>query len=229
MALKAHKLLELLSQRFVTVERNTYVTVALGKPTITTMESENVKAVLATDFKSWGLGDHRIKAIESVIGKGILTSEGAAWQHSRELLRPSFVRSQVGDLASFERHVDHLIQAIPRDGSTVDLQELFPRLTLDVATDFLFGESVESLKPGLDTTSSSEFARSIAYCASCLEAQGRFGILGAFLPTWVDSKLVKSIEAVQGALVPTLQCILLSLSSLTLAPQEALLTSSIQY
>lgn len=34
---------------------------------------------------------------------------------------------------------------IPRDGSTVDLQTLFFQLTLDSATEFLFGESINSL------------------------------------------------------------------------------------
>jgi len=38
-----------------------------------------------------------------------------------------------------------MISKIPRDGSTVDLQTLFFQLTLDSATEFLFGESVNSL------------------------------------------------------------------------------------
>jgi cytochrome P450 len=60
-------------------------------------------------------------------------------------VRPSFTRTQVADLDTFEYHVNHLISKIPKDGSTVDLQNLFFRLTLDSATEFLFGESVNSL------------------------------------------------------------------------------------
>lgn len=37
------------------------------------------------------------------------------------------MRSQVGDIATFEKHVSNLIEAVPRDGSTVDLSELFFR------------------------------------------------------------------------------------------------------
>lgn len=51
----------------------------------------------------------------------------------------------MADLDTFEAHVSHLISVIPKDGSTVDLQALFFRLTLDSATEFLFGESVNSL------------------------------------------------------------------------------------
>lgn len=51
----------------------------------------------------------------------------------------------MADLARFEVHLQHLIQAIPCDGFTIDLATLFFRLTQDVATDFMFGESIESL------------------------------------------------------------------------------------
>ena len=43
-------------------------------------------------------------------------------------------------------HIQHLFAKIPRDGSTVDLQPLFFQLTLDSATEFLFGESVDVLR-----------------------------------------------------------------------------------
>lgn len=51
----------------------------------------------------------------------------------------------MADLNTFETHIQHLVSKIPRDGSTIDLQTLFFQLTLDSATEFLFGESVNSL------------------------------------------------------------------------------------
>lgn len=62
------------------------------------------------------------------------------------LVRPSFTKSQVADLDTFETHIQHLIAKIPKDGSVVDLQALFFQLTLDSATEFLFGESVDVLR-----------------------------------------------------------------------------------
>ncbi len=59
-----------------------------------------------------------------------LPPEGAAWQHSRALIRPAFTRTQVADLESFESHVQKLMAKVPKDGSTVDLAPLFFRLTL---------------------------------------------------------------------------------------------------
>lgn len=42
----------------------------------------------------------------------------------------------------FEHHIQDLISLIPTDGSSVDLQPLFFNLTLDSATEFLVGKSV---------------------------------------------------------------------------------------
>ncbi len=81
-----------------------------------------------------------------MFGDGIFTQEGAAWKHSRELLRPQFVHKQYEDLAVFRDAVDDLLEAIPSMGGVVDLQPLFFRLTLDTTTAFLFGESVRSLR-----------------------------------------------------------------------------------
>ena len=75
------------------------------------------------------------------------------------MLRPNFARSQVADLDAFETHIAHLIDAIPRDGSTVDLQDLFFSLTMDSATEFLFGKSTNTLTPGLEAHSASEFVK----------------------------------------------------------------------
>ena len=75
------------------------------------------------------------------------------------MIRPNFTRAQVADLDTFETHVQHLTDAIPCDGSTVDLQELFFGLTMDSATEFLFGKSTNTLEPGLETHSASEFVK----------------------------------------------------------------------
>lgn len=62
------------------------------------------------------------------------------------MMRPSFAREQVADLNLEETHVQNMMQALPvkSDGWTdeIDIQVLFFRLTIDSATEFLFGESV---------------------------------------------------------------------------------------
>lgn len=69
-------------------------------------------------------------------------------EHSRALLRPQFSRQQVADLDLEESHVQHLFKHLSplSEGwtGTADLAPLFFRLTLDSATEFLFGQSVNS-------------------------------------------------------------------------------------
>ena len=60
------------------------------------------------------------------------------------MLRPQFVHGQYEDLQVFEESMRTLLETVPI-GKPVDLQPFFFRLTLDVTTAFLFGESVNSL------------------------------------------------------------------------------------
>ncbi|OJJ46554.1 hypothetical protein ASPZODRAFT_132621 [Penicilliopsis zonata CBS 506.65] len=113
-----------------------------------TVDPKNIQAVLATQFKEFGLGSLRIKIFGPLLGHGIFTSDGEEWSHARALLRPQFTRSQVSDLDLEERHVRNAMQALPvgYDGWTSDtnIQAIFFRLTIDSATEFLFGKSCES-------------------------------------------------------------------------------------
>ncbi len=154
---KRHKLLELWKDQYVRNGNTTYQKL-LFTSIIATIEPENLKTIMALNFKSWGLSTRRQDAALPLLGAGIFTTNGAAWQHSRELLRPNFVRSQVGDLDTFEIHVDQLLKAIPRDGSTVDLQDLFFQLTMDTATEFLFGQSTNCLTQGVKDEANLKFA-----------------------------------------------------------------------
>ncbi|KAA6410586.1 MAG: putative cytochrome P450 52A12 [Lasallia pustulata] len=110
-----------------------------------TISPENIKALLSTQFADFRLS-HRLPFFAPLITGGIFVSDGPAWQHSRALIRPAFTRDQVADLPRFDRHVQRLVSQIPVDGTTtVDLMPLFFRLTLDYVTEFLLGESMESL------------------------------------------------------------------------------------
>lgn len=156
-AYRKHRLMELVRDRYNRLGYTIRAKV-MFKYIYQTAEPENIKTILATKFNDWSLPDGRKRALIPLLGQGIFTSDGAAWQHSRDLLRPNFSRTQVRDLDTFETHIQHLLAAIPRDGSTIDLQDLFFRLTIDSATEFLFGESINTLAPNAPTQFHAEFA-----------------------------------------------------------------------
>ena len=96
-------------------------------------------------FVDYGFGV-RHGVFAPLLGHGIFTQEGAAWKHSRELLRKQFVRTQYKNLDHFREHVDNLLMCLPSSKGVVDLQPLFFKFTFDTTTALLLGQSVHSLK-----------------------------------------------------------------------------------
>jgi len=137
-------------KRTVDVGAITYGFSIFGAPAVFTADEKNIQAVLATQFKDFDLGVRRIGNFWPLLGGGIFTQDGPAWEHSRALMRPQFAREQVSDLDLEERHVQNMLSVLDSQTNTngwtglVDLQSLFFKLTLDTATEFLFGESVNS-------------------------------------------------------------------------------------
>jgi len=78
---------------------------------------------------------------------GIFTTDGDLWHNSRALLRPQFIKDRVSDLHKFEARTQDLLPLLA-GGQTVQIDDLFYRFSLDAATDFLFGKSVDSLING---------------------------------------------------------------------------------
>lgn len=189
-ALKEKRILEVGYKRFQD-NGNTWSASMMGQTFFNTIDPENVKAILATNFNDFGIGG-RLEAFGALLGRGIFTSDGKQWEHSRALVRPNFTRSQVADLETFESHIQQLIAKIPRDGATVDLQTLFFQLTLDSATEFLFGESVNSLTSP-DDSEQQQFGAAFDLAQSQLGTRSR---MGKFLFFMRDSEFDNSCAVV---------------------------------
>ncbi|KAF2099785.1 cytochrome P450 [Rhizodiscina lignyota] len=127
-----------------------------GRKGLSTSEPKNLQAVLATKFKDFEQGELRHKQFGALLGVNVFNSDGPFWEHSRAMIRPQFSRDQINDLDDTEHSTQLFVQAIPigADGwGELDIGPLFYRFTLDTATAFLFGSSVDSLKaalPGVD-------------------------------------------------------------------------------
>jgi cytochrome P450 len=173
---------------------NTLQVQALGRATIVTIEPENVKTILATKFGDYSLGEVRCRTFIPLFGHGIFDTDGAAWERSRGLIRPNFVRQQVADLDMFESHVQELISSVPRDGTSVDLQDLFFALTMDSATEFLFGKSTNTLAGiGPEAQRGRDFAESFVYATEAVALEFRTAGLTRWIP---DSKWQKSLKII---------------------------------
>ena len=134
----------------------------MGNRIIFTADPENIKAILATQFGDFGKGEPFHREWSEFLGDSIFTTDGQAWHASRQLIRPQFIKDRVSDLQCFESHMATLFKAIANggaldgedqpvdmvagNGKPLDVSDLFFRYTLDVATDFLLGKDVKSLR-----------------------------------------------------------------------------------
>lgn len=143
-ALRSSRYLRLGKERFEE-NGNTFAFKQMGKIGILTNDPMNVKAILSSQFQEFGVGKRRAEAFEPLIGHGIFTADGNSWEKARKLVKPSFSRAQLDDISTFEPHLQNFMARLPTDGESFDLQPLFHDLTLDVSTDFLFGESTNVL------------------------------------------------------------------------------------
>jgi cytochrome P450 len=176
-AAREHKALEMSRERY-TLLGNTFASKQLLGLTLSTIEPDNIKTVLALNFKDYGIG-HRLEQFGPLLGAGIFDTDGDHWAASRALIRPNFTRDQVADLGAFERLIPDLFALIPRDGETVvDLQDLFFRYTIDSATEFLFGQSVGSLKK--TAKSELDFADAFNYAQEAIRMRNILGPLAGF-------------------------------------------------
>lgn len=109
------------------------------------------------------------------MGSGIFTQDGALWKHSRALLRPQFAANRSQNFEQIKNCVQDLIKSVPGDGSTVDLQPLFFKLTFDTTMFLLFGDSVLDLDWGKVAGQESSFAQAFNLAQDYLAHRGRLG------------------------------------------------------
>jgi len=144
---------------------------------IFTADPENLKALLTTQFTDFGKGEKFHKNWYPFLGDSIFATDGEKWHNSRQLIRPQFIKDRVSDLHTFELHIQKMISIIRQaHGQTIDVQDLFFRLTLDAATDFLLGSSVNSLE-----SPQAQFAEAFAIIQKTHNDMERLGPLHHFV------------------------------------------------
>lgn len=135
---------------------------AINRRAIFTADPDNIKAILATQFSDFGKGEIFHREWAEFLGDSIFVTDGQQWHTSRQLLRPQFSRDRISDLECFETHLQTLFRAMANGGAlrgedqhvemsavngrVMDISDIFFRYTLDVATDFLLGHDVKSLR-----------------------------------------------------------------------------------
>ncbi|KAF9530964.1 cytochrome P450 [Crepidotus variabilis] len=131
---------------------NTFFFDKLTSRGIITLDPDVVKALLATQFDSFGKGEEFIGQMDSLLGSGIFNADGEMWKFHRAMTRPFFTKERISDFEIYGRNSDislALAKERLKQGEPIEFQDLVGRFTLDSATEFLFGQSVQSLAAGI--------------------------------------------------------------------------------
>lgn len=188
-----HKNLEIWRTLFDMCKSWTVETRIVQRRIIFTADPENIKALLATQFGDYGKGKPFHEEWEPFLGDSIFATDGDIWHYSRQLIRPQFTKDRVSDLHCFENHIQTLFKCMANGGAldgedqevnmanvngrVMDISDLFFRMTLDVATDFLLGKDVKSL-----TTPQQEFAEAFGEVQRVQNLITRSGPLNRLVP-----------------------------------------------
>ncbi|KAI5921432.1 cytochrome P450 [Camillea tinctor] len=156
---------------------------------ILTRDPEHVKAILAGNFSDFGKGPEFHRLWRPFLGDSIFTTDGQLWHDSRSLIRPMFIKDRVSDLATFGKGADALISKLPPSGQTVDIMDLFYRMTLDITTDFLLGASVDSL-----TNPQNEFSNAFNEVQQLQMLMTMVGPLHVLIPRWRYNRGIKALD-----------------------------------
>ncbi|KAJ7062885.1 cytochrome P450 [Mycena amicta] len=145
---------------------NTFITKVMLDRVITTIEPDHVKAILATEFDNYWKGPQDSQLGQSLLGFGIFNTDDELWRFHRSLARPFFSRERISDFDVFDHHTREALALLKNrlaEGYPVDFQDLASRFTLDSATSFLFGKSIDSMSAGLPYPESSPLANLPAF------------------------------------------------------------------
>ncbi|KAF5374312.1 hypothetical protein D9758_004630 [Tetrapyrgos nigripes] len=173
-----------------------------------TAEPEHIKAFLATQFDQFEKGEDARSTLDSLLGTGVFAADGDLWKFHRSITRPFFSKDRISHFDIFDRHADDAIgqmKARFKEDYPVDFQDVVSRFTIDSATEFLFGQDIQTLSEALPypfysprnvtssnpTATGSEsfsqaFARSFSAAQGYTFSRARFGKHWPLVEFWKD-------------------------------------------
>ncbi|KAJ7758386.1 cytochrome P450 [Mycena metata] len=139
---------QLLNQRCDEIGSNTYGIRIGWNNRVFTCEPQYIKSILSTQFSSFEKGKPFRDIFNPLLGTGVFAADGSTWKFHRDMTRPFFEKQRISDFEIFDKHVEDAIGQMKNrlgEGHAFDFQELIGRVTLDSASDFLFGHDFHSL------------------------------------------------------------------------------------
>ncbi|MFC6827087.1 cytochrome P450 [Halopelagius fulvigenes] len=103
----------------------------------------DIERVLVTEDAKFHKPDFQDDAIGTLLGDGLLLSEGETWRRQRELAKPAFDPRRIASLSGVM--TDHATAMVEEweDGDVRDVQLEMARVTVKIIVDAMFGTSID--------------------------------------------------------------------------------------
>jgi len=100
---------------------------------------DEIERILVAEADSFGKPEFQDDALGSLLGEGLLLSDGETWETQRELATPAFNMSRLSGMA--DRIVGHTGSMLAdwSDGDVFNVEEEMTRVTIDVICDLMMG------------------------------------------------------------------------------------------
>lgn len=114
----------------------------LGAPVCFVGHPEGIESVLVRNAANF-LKSKDYVALKTVLGNGLLTSEGRVWQRERQLIQPAFRHESIAKYAEIMEEKTEARMERWRAGEVRDMHREMGELTLEIVARALFGAEIQ--------------------------------------------------------------------------------------
>ncbi|MBZ0297817.1 MAG: cytochrome P450 [Anaerolineae bacterium] len=188
--------------KFITRLQNEYGDVAafslMGKQSVLISNPQDIERVLLETGKHYGKF-HPTYAMRTILGNGLVTSEGDFWKRQRKLAAPAFHHQ------SIKRYADQMVTYAQdmaqtwQSGAVRDIHQDMMTLTQRIIMKVLFDVDV------LDNAAEASKAFDDMMQALGADMGGIEAILPGFVPTPVRTRMVEGVKYIDGLLLEIIE------------------------
>lgn len=142
----------------------------------------------------------RCQQFAPMLGAGIFAQPMTTWKHSRQMIRPLFIRNKQANFDNIRTSVEALLDKVSAD-VTVDLQPLFLDYALRTAMFFIFGDATRSIDPHQEMQEHTAFTKAFALGQRFLAQRSYLGNLYWLLATPKFCKTCETVRSHVGSIV----------------------------
>lgn len=113
-----------------------------GRPFYQLNDPDDIERVLVRDSQQYLLGTFNEETLDPLLGRGLLTSEGAFWRQQRNLIQPAFDPRRIEEYATIMTERTEAMLDRWQDGETRSIHDDMTALTLEIIAETMFGVDI---------------------------------------------------------------------------------------